>query len=85
MLDHEWPGNVRELDNRIQRAVLVCKTATITPADLGLEGKITNRPVLLRDRFVSRTRSSAPTAARTPVRPTHDWSATPVTARVARQ
>jgi DNA-binding NtrC family response regulator len=38
LLDHEWPGNVRELDNRIQRAVLVCKEATITPADLGLEG-----------------------------------------------
>jgi DNA-binding NtrC family response regulator len=38
LLDHEWPGNVRELDNRIQRAVLVCKEATITPADLGLDG-----------------------------------------------
>jgi DNA-binding NtrC family response regulator len=37
LLDHEWPGNVRELDNRIQRAVLVCKEAVITPADLGLE------------------------------------------------
>jgi DNA-binding NtrC family response regulator len=38
LLDHEWPGNVRELDNRIQRAVLVCKEATITPGDLGLDG-----------------------------------------------
>jgi len=38
LLDHEWPGNVRELDNRIQRAVLVCKEATITAADLGLDG-----------------------------------------------
>jgi DNA-binding NtrC family response regulator len=37
LLDHEWPGNVRELDNRIQRAVLVCKEAVITPADLGLD------------------------------------------------
>ena len=37
LLDHEWPGNVRELDNRIQRAVLVTKGTTITPADLGLE------------------------------------------------
>ena len=36
MLDHEWPGNVRELDNRIQRAVLVAKSATITAVDLGL-------------------------------------------------
>ena len=37
LLDHEWPGNVRELDNRIQRAVLVCKEAVITPTDLGLD------------------------------------------------
>ncbi len=37
LLDHEWPGNVRELDNRIQRAVLVCKEGVITPADLGLD------------------------------------------------
>src|SRR6185503_13940013 len=37
LFDHEWPGNVRELDNRIQRAVLVCKESVITPADLGLD------------------------------------------------
>jgi DNA-binding NtrC family response regulator len=37
LLDHEWPGNVRELDNRIQRAVLVAKANTISPADLGFE------------------------------------------------
>jgi DNA-binding NtrC family response regulator len=37
LLDHEWPGNVRELDNRIQRAVLVCKEALITAVDLGLD------------------------------------------------
>jgi len=37
LLDYDWPGNVRELDNRIQRAVLVCKGTTITPSDLGLE------------------------------------------------
>jgi DNA-binding NtrC family response regulator len=36
MLDYEWPGNVRELDNRIQRAVLVAKSNTITAVDLGL-------------------------------------------------
>ncbi|HYO98576.1 MAG TPA: sigma-54 dependent transcriptional regulator, partial [Polyangiaceae bacterium] len=34
---HEWPGNVRELENRIQRAVLVCQSDRITPADLGLD------------------------------------------------
>jgi DNA-binding NtrC family response regulator len=57
VLDHEWPGNVRELDNRIQRAVLVCKDAVITPADLGLD---TTAPSTLR--------SSAPAAA-PPTRP----------------
>jgi DNA-binding NtrC family response regulator len=41
LLDYEWPGNVRELDNRIQRAVLVSKSATITAADLGLESGAT--------------------------------------------
>jgi DNA-binding NtrC family response regulator len=34
---HDWPGNVRELENRIQRAVLVCRGAPITVAHLGLE------------------------------------------------
>jgi DNA-binding NtrC family response regulator len=57
LLDHEWPGNVRELDNRIQRAVLVCKEAVITPADLGLDVSGAG-PV----------RSSAPAAAH-PARP----------------
>ncbi|MDD9302834.1 MAG: sigma-54-dependent Fis family transcriptional regulator [Desulfobacter sp.] len=31
---HDWPGNVRELSNAIERAVVVCKTGTITPHDL---------------------------------------------------
>ena len=33
MLYH-WPGNVRELSNAVERAVVVCKTTTITPQDL---------------------------------------------------
>jgi DNA-binding NtrC family response regulator len=36
LLAHDWPGNVRELQNRIQRAVLVRKGATLEAADLGL-------------------------------------------------
>src|SRR6478609_2906223 len=36
LVDHEWPGNVRELENRIQRATLVCQSARVTAADLGL-------------------------------------------------
>lgn len=53
-------------------------------AALDLDSKLTNRPVLIRDRFVARTRTAAPSVARTPVRPTRDWSAAPVTARVVR-
>lgn len=31
---YEWPGNVRELSNAVERAVVVCRTRTITPLDL---------------------------------------------------
>jgi DNA-binding NtrC family response regulator len=33
---HGWPGNVRELRNVIERALLLCDGAAITPAHLGL-------------------------------------------------
>jgi DNA-binding NtrC family response regulator len=36
LVNHEWPGNVRELQNRVQRAVLVEASDTITAGDLGL-------------------------------------------------
>ncbi|MGA1868744.1 MAG: sigma-54-dependent transcriptional regulator [bacterium] len=32
--NYEWPGNVRELENAIERAVALCNTDTIMPADL---------------------------------------------------
>ena len=31
-----WPGNVRELEHTIERAVLMCRTGEIQPADLSL-------------------------------------------------
>jgi DNA-binding NtrC family response regulator len=34
--EHAWPGNVRELDHVVERAVLMAKSETIGPADLGL-------------------------------------------------
>ena len=34
---YPWPGNVRELDHVIERALLVARTSTIQPQDLGLQ------------------------------------------------
>ncbi len=31
---YRWPGNVRELENAIERAVVLCRSETITPGDL---------------------------------------------------
>lgn len=50
---YEWPGNVRELSNAIERAVVVCKTRTITPNDLpivkDLENELKNKYFSLND------------------------------------
>lgn len=37
MRRYAWPGNVRELINRIRRAMVMCESRLIKPADLGLE------------------------------------------------
>jgi DNA-binding NtrC family response regulator len=34
---YRWPGNVRELDHVIERALLLAKTSTVQPQDLGLQ------------------------------------------------
>jgi DNA-binding NtrC family response regulator len=36
LTQYTWPGNVRELEHAIERAVLMCRTEQIQPADLGL-------------------------------------------------
>jgi len=41
--EHRWPGNVRELENIIERAVLLCRSDKIMPADLLLEVKLRAR------------------------------------------
>jgi DNA-binding NtrC family response regulator len=38
LLSHDWPGNVRELQNRIQRAVALSTSDTVTAGDLGFGG-----------------------------------------------
>ncbi|QYJ88465.1 sigma-54 dependent transcriptional regulator [Shewanella halotolerans] len=37
MTNYQWPGNVRELKNRIQRAIIMSESDTITEADLGIK------------------------------------------------
>ena len=36
LMQYSWPGNVRELEHTIERAVLMCRTDEIQPADLSL-------------------------------------------------
>src|ERR1700758_5152728 len=36
---YSWPGNVRELEHTIERAVLMCRTSEIQPADLSLSSQ----------------------------------------------
>ena len=36
---YPWPGNVRELEHAIERAVIMCQSATIQPEDLFPHGK----------------------------------------------
>ncbi len=36
LMQHSWPGNVRELEHTMERAVLMCRTEHLQPADLGL-------------------------------------------------
>ncbi len=39
LMQHSWPGNVRELEHTMERAVLMCRTEHLQPADLGLAGQ----------------------------------------------
>jgi len=36
LMQYSWPGNVRELEHTMERAVLMCRTSQIQPADLGV-------------------------------------------------
>ncbi|MCX6638904.1 MAG: sigma-54 dependent transcriptional regulator [bacterium] len=40
---YPWPGNVRELRNAVERAVMICNTGLITPRDLNIDRRGSNR------------------------------------------
>jgi DNA-binding NtrC family response regulator len=45
LVAYAWPGNVRELGNRMQRALIVARGATIEATDVGLpDGSASSRP-----------------------------------------
>jgi DNA-binding NtrC family response regulator len=39
LMQYSWPGNVREMEHTIERAVLMCRTDEIQPADLSLSSQ----------------------------------------------
>jgi DNA-binding NtrC family response regulator len=49
LTEFNWPGNVRELENVIRRAVVLCRSSTITPADLPPKMAPHTGPVLPSD------------------------------------
>ena len=68
LVRYGWPGNVRELINVIERAMLLCRTDTITSADLpvGIQG------------FVPLQAASSVTIPRTPEDVPSAWLARPL-------
>ncbi|HEX4784489.1 MAG TPA: sigma-54 dependent transcriptional regulator [Candidatus Sulfotelmatobacter sp.] len=42
LMQYAWPGNVRELEHTVERAVLMCRTSEIQPADLALSSQRTS-------------------------------------------
>jgi two-component system, NtrC family, response regulator HydG len=46
--EYQWPGNIRELAHSIERAVILCKSRTLSPDDFVLKNR-TNTPKLVEE------------------------------------
>jgi two-component system, NtrC family, response regulator HydG len=44
--EYHWPGNIRELAHSIERAVIMCKSKTLTPDDFNLKIKTIQVPLI---------------------------------------
>ncbi|MGC4094799.1 MAG: sigma-54 dependent transcriptional regulator [Polyangiaceae bacterium] len=60
LVEYDWPGNVRELQNRMQRAVLVCKNGVISAADLALPAAEPEARAALTPRSTPGSANAAP-------------------------
>jgi two-component system response regulator HydG len=58
LMAYNWPGNVRELENVLERAVVLAKGSTITPADLYLEEPQEKAPINTDAYFVLPAKST---------------------------
>ena len=43
LANHDWPGNVRELQHAIEKAVIMCDSPVLKPADFSFQFCTTNR------------------------------------------
>ncbi len=62
--EYHWPGNIRELAHSIERAVILCKSRTLSPDDFVLKNKINTQkrveePVIRVESYEKRAVSSA--------------------------
>ena len=73
MTQYSWPGNVRELENVVERAIIVCRNAEVTAADLDFGRRAAQVPVTM------------PTAASGPVAGGSAVGGRPLQARLQEQ
>jgi DNA-binding NtrC family response regulator len=49
LVRHDWPGNVRELENAVERAIVLARSETITPAEIPYYGVLADSKAKVGD------------------------------------